>query len=161
MGTHTAAATVRQPPFVKRSKHGWSDIAFPTDGRSISESIGDLGDRICKLLPPPIRPLASLAAENLCRQNGSRPGSKVLGGEVTTSDLLEIIIHVRRGHRVPFAALIPVLEKRLPRQVPTPANDSNQALVVDEARMALSALASELESHGAAAKVGMSIAQSG
>ena len=106
----SARVTFARRPSSNGAKDGWSDVAFPTNRRGIPESVRDLGNRRGNLLRRALWSPARLPAKELRCKNRCRPGAKVLGGEVATGDLLQIIIHVRGCYRVPLAALIAVLK---------------------------------------------------
>ena len=104
------------------------NVAFAADRGSVSQLSRDaLDDRSEAALgwrrAGGIRELPQFG----CGQNGSRPGAKILGADVSPRRLPEIAVHVGRADAADVSARIEILEQRLTRQLLASFDDFRQS----------------------------------
>ena len=79
------------------------------------------------------------------RENRSRPGAEILGGDVLAGDFPEIVVHVGRCDVLAIAVFVDVLEQFLAGQILARFYDLGDAPVPDPQRPLLAALAGKAE----------------
>ena len=125
-------------------------IALAANCRSVAEAFGDaLDGRDEIFLGLGFRVEAFELSQRDRGKDGSRPGAKILGGEITSGDFTQVGVHVLRLYVLLFAVLVLVLKKFLTGKVLHAPDDFREAGIVKLDRVADAALALELKSQGA------------
>ena len=121
-------------------------VAFSANRRCVAEAGRDACDGGAHI---PFRMRRTVEALDLPqrqrRQDGSRPGAKILGGDVLSGDLPEIRVHIGRGDILLRAVVIDILQELLAGQLLAGLDDLGDAAVLDRERPLLAALADETE----------------
>src|SRR5205807_5412222 len=140
--------------------HRGMDVALLRDGGRITELVGDPGDGANELLlgPARIRRSARLAEES-SREDRPGPGAEILGAEILTADLSQVVVDVGRIDGLHLALVVDALEELLPGDVEKPLDDPRHAAVVEFDAVVLAALAAKGEADLGPDDVDVSVAQ--
>ena len=89
-----------------RIQHRRMDITFSADGHGISKMAGNRFHRFDDIfLPLADRWARFHFAKSIGRQDGSIPGTEILGRELVSADFADIRVHIDGSNRVCFAVL--------------------------------------------------------
>src|SRR5436190_9455395 len=102
------------------------DVALPAYRARVPQPARNKFDRLQKRAPARslIRFLVPTSRQSRRGENRTRPGSKILGGEILSTDAAEIVVDVRRVHAPALSMTVEVLKQLLSRQIPAGLDDA-------------------------------------
>src|SRR5687767_11682392 len=122
------------------------DVTLAAHRYSVAEALGDRLSRADYVLPGlGLRMEFTGLTKRGTGEDGSRPRAEILGAEFLSRNLAQIIIHIARVDRSPFAVIIDVLKQLVAGQVANSPHDLCEMGIIDTDCMALSALAAKIE----------------
>src|SRR5208283_2710412 len=138
------------------------NITFAADGGRIAEPLGNFLDSRLYVAPGLRSAIENRAfAERGRSHDRPRPGAKILGRNIGSRNLAQIIVDVARVDGVRLAILVLVLQQFLSRQLLAGSNDPGDAAIFQRQRPFLAALAAKLETYLRPFHPGVAIAQGG
>src|SRR4051812_41685700 len=136
------------------------DIAAPANCRSVSEMFGhflhsaDNGSFALRLAVKRLE-----FTQGLCGELRPSPGPEILGGDLLSGDLAQILIHLRRPDGTALAVIVHVLKQLIARQVAAVLHNARETPVVDVGLVVLTAFAAKTDVDTAAFDGDMPVAQ--